>query len=156
MALTKTIVAYSDCLDVNSEHDETILERYSNATDYAGLVYEDLEEVVYFYIRVHGQFFRERFPETDESEMFSDNSVASLSSEVRKQKHLLIEPAPYYFHELQKLVLKHNLVELDGVTYVKQEEYEMEDLDKYNPLATGACWLTKKVDGFLTNVYGEV
>ncbi len=152
--MAEVLVAFSDCIEVATSHDETYLLEYSNQYDFAGIEYTDLE--LTFGIRIHARFFKERFPEENESEGLSDESVVKLSSETKAQKLLEIEPAPYYFHQQMKLILQHNKVTLDGEDWQKEDAYEMEDLADRNPFATAKSWLTRKEGDFFTNVYGEV
>lgn len=144
-----TIIAGSDCLDVQ-DHEDTVLIKYSNAVDFAGISYDAGTE---FSIRVPGMFFKERFPDENESEKLSDNSVDKLSGTVKSQKLLVIDAAPYYWHKMLSLILQHNEITIDDVLWVKEEPYEMKPINDGHPFERAQCWLTQKEDGFFINVY---
>jgi len=152
--MPEILVAYSDCLDVATSHDYSVLFKCSNQYDYAGMEYTGL--AIIQEIRIEGRHVKERFPGEDEDEETSDESVLGLSSDIKTQKLLEIEPTPHYFHQIIKLLLKHNKVEDEnGETWSMGEAYEMEDLGDNNPFATAKIWLTKKEGEFFTNVFGE-
>jgi len=152
MALTETIIAYSDCLDVRPIQEETYLIEYSNETDYAGIVYTEGSPILQ--MRVHAKFFKERSPEENESSDSTD-SVDKLSSVTKDQRLLQVEPAPYYFHKKLKRVLQHNYISIDGSEWEKEENYEQNDLNEEYPMATAEVWLTEKNSTDI-NIYGTV
>jgi len=144
--------AKSDLLDI-ADNDETYLIQYSNELDFAGL---DYSAGTIFGVRVESSFFKERFPEEDESEEISDGSVVKLSGSVKNQRLLQIEPTPFYFHNLLKRVLQHNTIYIDGLYWEKEEAYEISEIGPRQPLQKGEVWLTQKEDGYDTNVYGTL
>ena len=145
-------VAQSDLLVIGDD-DETYLIQYSNESNFAGL---DYSAETIFGVRVESSFFKERFPEEDESEEISDGSVVKLSGSVKNQRLLQIEPAPFYFHNLLKRVLQHNTIYIDGLYWEKEEAYEITEINQRQPLQKGQVWLTQKEDGYDTNVYGTL
>lgn len=146
-------LAESDCFNVDDEDDESFLIQYSNESTFAGL---DYSANTIFGVRVHSSFFKERFPEEDESEEISDGSVVKLSGSVKNQRLLQIEPAPFYFHNLLKRVLQHNTIYIDGMYWEKEESYEITEINPKYPMQKGEVWLTQKEDGYDTNVYGTL
>lgn len=146
------IVFSSDFLDI-FDNLANISIQYSNENDFAGL---DYSTGSVFTSVVRGKFFKERFPEENESESLSDGSVEKLSGSVKKQKLLQIEPCPYYMHEKLKLILQHNYILIDGLLWEKEENYEMSPLNEKNPFELGSVWLTQKQNSYFTNVYGVV
>lgn len=145
-------IASSDYIDI-ADNEETFLLQYSNESNFAGL---DYSAGTIFGVRVHSMFFKERFPEEDESEEISDGSVVKLSGSVKNQKLLQIEPAPFYFHNLLKRVLQHNTIYIDDMYWEKEEGYEMAELNTKYPLHSSEVWLTQKQGGYDTNVYGAL
>lgn len=146
-------LAESDCFNIDDEDDESFLIQYSNESNFAGL---DYSAETIFGVRVESSFFKERFPEEDESEEISDGSVVKLSGSVKNQRLLQIEPAPFYFHNLLKRVLQHNTIYIDGLYWEKEEAYEITEINQRQPLQKGQVWLTQKEDGYDTNVYGTL
>ena len=153
--MAEVIHAYSDCQDVKVSHAETRLASYSNETDFANISYS-IEPRPVFVLRIHSKFFKERSPEEDESEDQSDSEVVSLSGSVKAQKLLQIEPVPYFFHYLLRLILQHNYILIDSLEWTKEENYEQKDVDENFPLEKAEVWLTQKEEGYYSNVYGTV
>lgn len=153
MAVTETIICRSDLISVREAHPNTKLILYSNNTDFAGIIYSGLDPVPNFAIRIEAKFFKERFPEENESENLSDGSVVKLLGTVKDQKQLQVEPAPYYLHKKLKRILQHNTIFIDNLAWEKEENYETEDIDEMNPFATGNGYLTEKTGTFVTNPF---
>jgi hypothetical protein len=152
--LLTVILAYSDCIEV-SEHTETHLIEYSNENDFGGIIYNITPSPV-FGIRVHSKFFKERYPEENESEELSNGTTVKLSGDVKIQRLLQVEPMPFYMHKKMKFALQHNYVTVDGEEFTKEDQYEVTELNEKYPLHKAEVWLTQKEDGYFTNVYGEI
>lgn len=135
-------LAKSDCLDIR-EHENTVLAKYRNHRNFAGLVYEDISPEIEFYLRIPAIFYHQRFPEEDETIELS-TSLVSLNGTIRKQRLLDIDYVPYYFHEKVKLMLKHQFVEIFNKEWVKQEAYDITEGDRRWPIKKAACWLSEK------------
>jgi hypothetical protein len=153
--MAEVIAAYSDCLDVKVSHDETRLIEYSNENDFANISYSITPRPT-FGIRVHSKFFKERTPEENESEDQSDSDVVKLSGSVKAQRQLQIEPVPYFFHYLLKLILQHNYIFIDEEEWTKEESYEQKILNEFFPMEGAEVWLTQKSEGYYSNTYGTV
>lgn len=136
-----TNIAKSDCLDLSTSHDETILIQYSNLRNFDGLVYEDTSPDLLFGIRVPCRFVHEQEPEEDDA-MELSSSVLITGSQVKTQRLLEIKHAPYYFHKKLRRVLKHqNLIIFDR-QWKKEEKYEVNEGNKRWPLKSATCYLT--------------
>lgn len=144
------VVAKSDCLDVATTHDETELIEYSNARNFAGLIYSDVSPDAAFNIRVPCRFFHEVFPEEDEAIELT-SSVVTTSSQLKSQKLLEVKHVPYYFHKKLQLILKHQTLTINTVSYKKEEKYEINEGNKQWPLKSATCLLTEK-NSVLRNV----
>lgn len=140
---TAELVAKSDCLDIRTEHEDSILLTYSNHRNFAGLVYEDISPANEFQIRIPSTFFHQRFPEEDEV-MELSTSLVTLNGTVRKQRLLDTDYVPYYFHEKMKLILKHQMLEIFDRQWVKQEAYEIVEGDRRWPMKKAKVWLSEK------------
>lgn len=143
---TDSALAKSDCLDVRLSFDDdfpTELIEYSNARNFAGLIYSDISPDASFNIRVPCRFFHEVNPEQDEAIELT-SSVITTSGELKSQKLLEIQPAPYYFHKKLQLILKHQNLTINGVDYQKEEKYEVIEGSKRWPLKQATCLLTEK------------
>jgi len=144
-------IAHSDLIDIQSLHAKTLLIKYSNPTDYAGLVYEGLEEVPEFGIRVKTKFFEERFPEENESEADGEGNVDKLSSTTKTQRLLEIDPLPPYMHKKLKLALQHNTIYIKNLAWVKEEAYELEKIAEKYPFFKAKSWLTLQSNELILN-----
>jgi hypothetical protein len=137
------VVAKSDCLDVRTSHQCTYLIEYSNSRNYAGLIYGANESPdVIFSIRVPSRFFHERYPEEDDAIELT-SSVVITSSQVKTQRLLEVQHSPYYFHKKVKLVLKHQNLNIDNLTWQKEESYDIIEGNKRWPLKPATCYLTE-------------
>jgi hypothetical protein len=153
--MAANLVAYSDCLEIKTSHSETRLISYSNEDDFANISYS-IDPRPTFIIRVHSKFFKERHPEENESEDQSDSNVEKLSGSVKLQRLLQVEPCPYFFHYLLKLILQHNYILIDGEEWVKEESYSTKEMDEQFPMEPAEVWLTQKEEGYYSNTYGTV
>lgn len=135
-------LAKSDCLDVKTAHDETILVEYSNQRNYAGLVYENDSPDTTFKIRVPCRFVHEREPEEDEAIELT-SSIVITSSQVKTQRLLEVKHAPYYFHKKLRRVLKHQSVTIFDKLWKQEDAYEPIEGKKTWLLKSATCWLTQ-------------
>lgn len=127
-----TMYAKSDCLHIKDEWECSHLIEYSNNRDYAGLVYDDQSPESSFYLRIPAVFFHEDFPEEDE-DIELTSGVQTLNSTMFSQRQLETDYMPYYMHKKLKLVLKHQVVTIDNLNWVKREAYEIEKGNKRYP-----------------------
>jgi len=153
MAVTETIVAKSDLLSIKVNHPRTKLILYSNETDFADLIYDGIDPVPDFAIRVEAKFFKERTPEENESESLSDGSTVKLLGTAKKQKLLQVEMAPYYMHRKLTYILQHNTIYIDNLAWLKEEAYETEDLDEHSAFVPGKVFMTQKDNSYTTNPF---
>lgn len=137
------VMAKTDLLNVQRDHDDTILLTYTNHRNFAGLVYAGISPQTEFQIRIPAIFFHQRFPEEDEVAELSTELI-TLNGTVRKQRQLTTDYLPYYFHEKLKLILKHQSISILNREWVKQEAYEIVEGQKRFPLKVANCWLSEK------------
>jgi hypothetical protein len=140
---SQELVAKSDCLYITQNQEDTILLTYSNHRNLAGLGYESVSPENEFYIRIPAIFFHQRFPEEDET-MELSTSLVTLNGTLRKQRLLDVDYVPYYFHEKLKLILKHQILEVFGRQWVKQEGYEIVEGERRWPVKKAKCWISEK------------
>lgn len=146
----ENIIAKSDCLDIRSEHEGTILINYSNPRNYAGLIYDDTSPAPSFYLRVPAMFYDEREIEEDE-ELELTNMVVMQNNAIKTQRLLKTDSMPHYMHKKLQLVLKHQTVSILSAYWIKEEPYEAVETDRRNPLQKYMVWLTDK-DSIQRNV----
>lgn len=142
---TTQVLAKSDCLDIKTTQEGTILITYSNYRNYSGIINNNGSPDLTFYLRIPAVFNEERYPETDEPMQLSNNRIISLNSQVKKQRLLETDQMPMHMHLKTQQVLKHQFVTIDDVDYVKEEAYEqIENTNKRWPMRRCTCWLTEK------------
>jgi hypothetical protein len=152
-ASDNAIIYRSDCLDIKSNHRESILIQYYNSPsrNFAGINYADVSPDPEFSLRLTGSFFHQRFPQEQEVEELSNSRSLQLSTELKRQKLLELGPMPYYMHQKVILALQHEFVTINGVEYVKQENYEINEGSRRSSLKQAKVWLTQK-DYILRNI----
>lgn len=145
----EVIIAKSDCLEI-ADNPGTVLVRYSNPRNYAGLIYSDTSPEPYFYLRIPAMFYHKR--EVGEDEMLSlTNQIVMQNNVLKTQKLLSTDSLPDYFHKKIQLVLKHQSIEIETRNWIKEEAYEEVESDRRNPLQKFKVWLTDK-DSIQRNV----
>lgn len=144
------LVYKSDCLDIKTTHPGTKLIEYTNGRDYAGLIYSDISPDEILYLRVPCRFFHERFPEED-SAMELSSSVLLTSSQMKSQKLMEVQHAPYYMHKKIKIALSHQSVTIDDALWQKEDAYEVNPGNNRWPLKSATCYLTEK-ESLIRNV----
>ena len=140
---TGEILASSDCIDLNGDHDCTQLIRYTNSKDYAGIEYTDFSPNAYFYIRVPAVFFHETNPTEEERFETSGQTIVRLRDEIKIKRNLQLGYMPDYMHRKLLLILAHDTVEIDGDTWVRNDPYEkVPPANKRYPLKMANVLLT--------------
>lgn len=134
----------SDCLEIKSSHDETVLISYSDTRNFASLNYSNVTPDPEFFIRVPAVFFEERFPQENEVLELSNSQFVQLNASVKAQRLLKVQPAPFYFHRKMKLILSHQFIEIDDIPWVMEEPYEIQESNPKWPLRKATVWLTEK------------
>lgn len=141
----KTIVAYSDCLDIRTSHDCTQLIRYDNTKDFAGIEYSTFSPTAEFYLRIPAIFFHERNTEEEESFEESSENIVRLRNEIKLKRLLEVGFMPDYMHRKLLLILAHDTVEIDGESWIKRDPYEKEEPgNRRYPLKKASVLLTQK------------
>jgi hypothetical protein len=143
-ATSGSIAAKSDCLDIKTSHDESILIEYRNNRVFASLNTNIGTPDPEFYLRIPAIFYEENHPEETETIDLSDDSVLQLNAQVRFKKKLEVKPMPQYMHLKTKLVLKMQNVTIDDEQWVCADPYEMGPLPKRHPFRKATCWLSKE------------
>jgi hypothetical protein len=136
-------LAKSDCLDIQTSHDETLFIEYSNQRNFDGLIYANDSPDTTFGIRVPCRFFHEEEPEEDEA-MELTSSIVTTSSQVKTQRLLEVKHVPYYFHKKLRRILKHQTLNILNKAWKKEEKYQVNEGDKRWPLKSATCLLTEK------------
>lgn len=145
------IRAYSDCIDVRTSWDETLLINYSNARNFAGIDAQDVSPGIEFNLRIPAIFFEEEFPQEQEVMDRSDNQEIALNSQLKVQQLLNTGLMPFYMHKKTILALMHQSVMIDGKFWVKADPYEKIPGNKRNPLKQYKCLLTQE-DEIIRNI----
>ncbi len=147
--LTDGDVYETDLIDLRQIHENTLWISVTNKTDYAGLVYQDVNES--FGVRVKAKFYEQRFPEENESEPDGEGNVDKLSSTTKTQVLLEVDPMPPYRHKQLKLALQHNSIFIKNLAWVKEESYELEKVSEKHPFFKAKVWLTQQSNEYILN-----
>lgn len=137
-------VAQSDCLDIRTSHDCTVLVQYYNTNrNYAGLMYADQSPDIIFYARIPAIFFHER-PVTQDRAIELTDRVITTSGSFKWQKQLETNYMPYYMHRKLALILKHQFVTIQEKEWIMEQGYEIMEGDRRWPLKKAKVLLTDK------------
>jgi hypothetical protein len=142
----------SDYLDIRDNHADTRLISVTNGIDYAGLAYEDITPEPQFSLRLKSKFYVPRFPEENESEPDGGGNVDKLSSEVKTQRLLEVDPLPPYMLYKVKLHLQHNTIYVENQAWIKEEPLDQEQVGDQNPFFKSNTYLTLKNDEYFINL----
>lgn len=153
MAIIETIVAHTDCLDIRTEHEGTLLISYSNPVDWDNIPYSSLEPAPTFSLRIPGRLniHDPRFPEENESLDQSNGDIEKLFGSLKKQILLQHDPMPWFMIEKLKHVFKHETITIRGISFTAEEQYEVLPGRLDYPFRKGRIWLTVR-GSYKTNV----
>jgi hypothetical protein len=150
MPYIETIYAKSDFIDVKVFHKETVLLKVNNRIRYAGLEFS----TNVFCLRLRAKFMKYKFPREVESDDLNDGSVEVLSTSLKVQRKLQVEPIPYYLIYILNLQLNSNTLNIDDDYWKATEDVEQVELNEQFKLEAVNTWLTKRDGGYEINVYG--
>jgi hypothetical protein len=139
-------VARTDALDIKDTQDETVLIKYSNHRNYAGLNYSDISPDPEFNLRIPAIFIQDDFPQTDEVLQLSNSRMIQLNSEITSKWLLQVKQVPMYMHKKILIALTHQYVSINGLSVVKNDAYEILKGNPRYPLKQATCLLTEKED----------
>lgn len=131
----------SDCIDLRTSHDCTVLLAYTNSTDFDGIIYEGSPQPT-FYLRIPAQFWKENNPMTQEDSELSNGVIVTRRQSIQEKTLLEIGYIPNYLHKKIQKILMHETVTINGQVWKRRDEYEAENIKDY-PLKRGTVWLTK-------------
>jgi hypothetical protein len=134
----------SDCLDVRTSHDCTKLITYSNESDFAGIVYDNVTPQLQFNLRVPAMLFRAIRPQEQRVHALSNDEWIRLWSKMEKKMKLELGFMPDYMHEKIQLILMHDNIEIDSLSWKQRDPYEPVEGNKRNPLFMANVLLTDK------------
>lgn len=138
------VMAYSDCINLLSDATETVLITYSNHRNFAGIDYSDVTPDPEYQLRIPGIFFHERNPNEEEVIELSSNREIQINSQIKVQRFLDTGHMPDYMHRKVLLALMHQLVVIDGLSWIKSDTYDKVDGNKHYPLRRAQTWLTQE------------
>lgn len=136
------VVLKSDCIDIADNQNCTTVIDYSNNRNFAGLIYTGLCDVPTFKIRVPAIFFHEQFPEEDEA-MELTTGIQKTSGTLKVQRLFDTDYMPYYMHKKLQLIFKHQFITIDGLSWLKEEKYDIQPGERRWPIKKAKCFLTQ-------------
>lgn len=151
-----TLVAKTDCcIAVDTTLPGNKLIRYSNTYNYAGIDFTTGFGLPHsFGVVLHAKFYEEPSPEENESEGLTNGEVVKLSSTVKAQKLLEVEPIPPYMIRKLKYVFNCNTIKLENKYWEKEGAVEYSKLDDRFGLFPAKILLTERFNRYIHNVYG--
>ena len=103
-----------------------------------------------FSLYLHAQFWKETSAEEFEDIEESQNTFVRTYNELAEKTLLETDFIPNYMHQKLRRVLMHDNIVINGKNWIKKDEYEQENLNRY-ALSRANVWLTDK-DSILRNV----
>jgi hypothetical protein len=150
-ATSPEVLSRSDFMEVAETQRDTRIVRYTNEGEFAGIPYDLLDPKPEFNIRLLSRFYKERNPQEEETESNSDGTIVKLSSEFKTQRRLELDPLPMYMHKKIVLALQHNSVNIENLQWVKEEGYDLDEINSKYPHEAAQVWLTLSEDNYTTN-----
>lgn len=146
-------VAFTDCLDVQTEHEGTLIVQYSNPQDLDGIPYSSISPAPVFSLRIPARLniHIPRFPGESESMAESDGDVESLMTSAKKQIQLEVGHLPMFMHEKLKAVFMHKTITIGGISFTAEDPYEIGSGRVDYPFRKASIWLTVR-GSYKTNV----
>lgn len=135
------IIVKSDCVEIKTDVDCTVLIKYTNSENFAGLVYNS-SPAQEFYLRIPAQFWQEDNPQEEEDSELSSGTIVTRRQAIVEKRLLEIGYMPNYMHKKLQLVLMHETITIDGTQWKRRDTYEAEPVRRY-PLKKAQVWLTK-------------
>jgi hypothetical protein len=143
-------VGYFRAVAISPHEQEHITINYrNNDTTFDGMVYDETAANSYDLI-VQAQFWKESWVEEQENFEKSSGSFVRAFNQKLFKKRLELGYLPNYMHEKINRILMHDVITIDGTQYIKLDEYEHENINRYN-LSKASVWLTEK-NNILKNV----
>lgn len=137
-------VAKSDCVLMKESHLCTKEITYTNASNFAGIVYDNISPEVGFTALIPAIFFEEENPSEREDHELSNGEIVRLYNKLEKKKRLDIGFVPFYMHEKIQLILMHDTIEIDGSEWIQRDEYEKKESNRTFPLRRASVFLHDK------------
>ncbi len=91
-----------------------------------------------------------KYPEESKVYLKSNGVTKKLSGRLKKLVPMKTDFIPAYLHEKMAIIFSHDNVEINGVAYVKEGEYQIDSIDKYI-LAQGSTDLTKVLYNYINS-----
>jgi len=135
-----TVAAKSDCLDIKTDHDCTVLLEYTNSEDFNNIVYLTSPTSEYK-LRIPAQFWKEDNPMEQEDSELSNGVIKTRRQTITQKRYLEIGYLPNYMHLKTQLALMHDSLTIEGDQWKKRDAYESESIKRY-PLKRANVWLT--------------
>jgi len=137
-------IAYSDMIYTYSSFGQNTINKisYWNNSSFDGIPYGGGPEIK-FTAHIDSQFWKETADEEFEDDMLSSNEFVRVYNQQAEKTLLEIGYVPNYMHKKIRRILMHDNVVINGKYWIKRDEYEHENLNRY-PLSKANVWLTDK------------
>lgn len=123
---TSSIEAFSDSVVISDDNSDcTSLIKFSNSSDFAGLVFQNASPNEIFNLRIPAVFFDENYPQEQEDLELSDDTIITLWSKIEGKKTMDIGFMPFYMHKKVQIILMMDNVSIDGIAYRLRDPYQI-------------------------------
>jgi hypothetical protein len=146
-SITRVTEAKSEPIKISAYHHCLTKFEYWNDDSYDNVDYSaGYRNILY----VGATFEMAKYPEESKVYLKSNGVTKKLSGRLKKLIPMKTDFIPAYMHEKMAIIFSHDNVEINGVAYVKEGEYQINSIDKYT-LAQGSTDLTKVIYNYLNS-----
>ncbi len=138
---TSVPVATSECIKVKNDSQCGLLVKYTNDDNFADF---DYTNGLVNQIRIEAHFWKIENPQEKSIHVTSAEEVIPLRQVVKRQVMLETGIMPEYMHEKLAIIFSHAAIEIDGITYVAEGDYEHDPFANNYRQVKGRVLLTDK------------
>ena len=133
--------AITECIKVKNDSECGLLIKYTNDDNFADF---DYTNGLVNQIRIEAHFWKIENPQEKSIHITSAEEVIPLRQVVKRQVMLETGIMPEYMHEKLAIIFSHAAIEIDGITYVAEGDYEHDPFANNFRQAKGHVLLTDK------------
>ncbi len=133
--------ATSECIKIKNDSQCGLLIKYTNDDNFADF---DYTNGLVNQIRIEAHFWKIENPQEKSIHITSAEEVIPLRQVVKRQVMLETGIMPEYMHEKLSIIFSHAAIEIEGITYVAEGDYEHDPFANNFRQAKGHVLLTDK------------
>ena len=132
----------SDFVQVRASHPTSLVIRYSNSSNFDGVIYEAGSPPPVFYLRIQAMFHVEQNDQEGQDLELNNGSIKSMVQALREKRLLETDYLPMYMHKKIQKVLMNESIFINNDYWKQGDGYVTSPVKKYN-LKMATVYLTK-------------